>query len=243
MNWYILIFKLKKMKKCLCFFCLAVLIQGCASLSKSQIESVNQFAKTTQNFSAFPSHIMSELAEIRLARSLYYANSLSDANLHIDELDSSYEQNIFDNAMSTKVDITFMIIDKYAQSLLLLSSDKFGDDLVDQAKSFGIGIDSLVTLNNAIVGNEKLPRGIGAAVSQLVVIGGKQYIRIKQAKEIKKFVSIADTLVNTMCSHLLTFLKSSTIEDFIKGDCASAMSASLKGSGLSRWKASTPRAS
>ena len=117
------------MKNYILIIAFGLLLQSCASLTNSQIEAVNQFAKSSQNFSAFPCKIMTGLAEVRMSRSLFYANSLSDAKLHVGELDSAYVQLQFDKAMSVKIDITFKIIDKYAQSLLLLSSDKFENDI------------------------------------------------------------------------------------------------------------------
>lgn len=196
---------------------------SCASLTKTQVEAVNQFAQTTKDFSDFPSKIMTELADIRYKRGLYYVNSLTDtlkegAELHIAELDSLYIQKNIDNSVSTKVDITFKIIDKYSQSLLLLSSDKYVDDISKQAKNFGVGIDSLINIYNSIDSAKILPSGIGGAVSQLIILGGKQYIKNKQAKEIKKFVGLADTLVSIMTINLLEYLTSTKINNIILGE-------------------------
>ncbi len=197
------------------------MLGSCASLTKTQVEAVNQFAQTTKDFSDFPSKIMTELADIRLKRGLYYANSLTDtlkgegAKLHIAELDSIYIQKNIDYSVSSDVDITFKIIDKYSQSLLLLSSDKYVNDIEKQAKNFGVGIDSLIKLNNSIDGSKKLPSDIGGAVSQLIILGGKQYVKNKQAKEIKKFVSLADTLISVMTSNLLEYLTSTKINNLI----------------------------
>jgi hypothetical protein len=161
---------------------------------------------------------MEEMAEIRIKRGIYYANSLSDPKTHIDELDNIYEQWKFDHNASEKVDITFKIIDKYAQSLTLLSADKYSSDLEEQSEKFGINIDTLIAINNRLEGTTKIPVGIGASIGQLVVFSGKQYIRIKQAKEIKKFVGMADTLVHVMTNNLLEYLQSSSVNELIEGE-------------------------
>lgn len=196
-----------------CFMC-----SGCATLSKSQIEAVNQFAKSGSNFSAYPGKIMLEMAEIRYMRGLYYANSIENPVLHINELDSVYYQRMHDYQVPDKIDITFKVIDKYAQALQLLSSDKYEHDLESQAKTFGIGLDSLILLYNSTEGTKKLPSGIGGAVNALITSGGRQYIRIKQAKEIKKFVTRADTLIAVMTDNLSIFLRSSHINELIKNE-------------------------
>ncbi len=207
------------MRRIVCWaLCSPLIFQSCASLTKTQIESVNQFAKTTTEFSAYPSKIMVELAEIRANRGIYYANTLSDPKLHIQELDDVHEQRQYDLELSAKMDVTFKIIDKYAQSLQLLSSDKFEKDLEEQAKNFGVGIDSLIALHNSIDGITKAPTGIGGAIGGIIVLGGKQHIRIKQAKEIKNFVSIADSLVSAMADNLLEFLESKNINELIENE-------------------------
>ena len=194
---------------------ISFVISSCASLTKTQIESVNQFAQTTKNFSAFPSKIMTELADIRVKRGIFYANSLTDPKLHIKDLDSTFSQKKFDYQLSKKVDVTFKIIDKYSQSLELLTSDNYEKKIEKQSKNFGIDIDSLIRLNNSIKGATPIPSGIGGAVSKLIVLGGKQYVRSIQAKEVRKFVSLADTLISTMTFNLLEYLQSENINQLI----------------------------
>ena len=183
------------MKKRKLAFLFTLVLGGCASLTSTQITAVNQFSRTSKNFSAYPSRVISGLAEIRVKRGIYYANSLDSPLLHLDELSDLYIARKNDYKISSTVDITFKVIDKYAQSLLLLSSDKYVTDLESQAKNFGTDLDSLATAYNKIDGVKKVPTGIGGAVNGLIVLGGKQYIRSRQAKEIKKFVPLADSLI------------------------------------------------
>jgi hypothetical protein len=193
-------------------------LTSCTSLTKTQIESVNQFATITKNFSDYPSKIMTELAEVRLIRGVCYANSLSNPILHIEALDSLYNKSVYATKISEKVDITFKIIDKYAQSLALLSSDKYQIELENKSQELGIGLDSLVSQYNRIEKSSKLPTNIGGAIGKLVVIGGSQYVKSKQAKEIKKFVPKADTLISVMTSNLLLFLESENINQLIEAE-------------------------
>jgi hypothetical protein len=195
------------MKKIIYIFSISLMLVGCASLTKTQVEAVNQFAETSKNFSAYPSKIMTELADIRLKRGVYYANLYStDPTAYLKELDDTYNEKNRDYKLSEKVDITFKIIDKYAQSLLLLSSDKYTTDLKKQSKNFGNDIDSLITIYNGIKGAKKIPSGIGGLVSQVVIFGGDIYIKTKQGKEIIAFVPKADTLIDMMTTNLKEFL-------------------------------------
>ncbi len=194
------------------------LFTSCASLTNTQIESVNQYATSVKNFSAYPSKIMSGLAEIRAKRGICYANSLSDPKLHIDALDSLYSNKVHAYKVSQQVDITFEIIDKYAQSLALLSSDEYQTNIDQESKNFGTSLDSLVNTYNKIDKSKNLPTNIGSAVSKLIALGGKQYVKNRQAKEIRKFVSQADTLISTMTNNLLTFLESENINQLIEAE-------------------------
>lgn len=191
---------------------------ACATLTKTQIKAVNQFARTSRNFSAYPSKIMQGLAEIRSKRGVYFANSLDNPKLHIQELDNIYSFKKQDYVFSTKVDVTFKIIDKYAKSLLLLSSDKYEKNLDVQALNFGEDLDSLTVRYNSISEVKPVPTGIGGAIGQLVAFGGRQFIRTRQAKEIKKFVPKADTLIAVMTDNLLEFLLSTNIDALIKNE-------------------------
>lgn len=206
------------MKRFFCLLAVSLLLGGCASLSKTQLESVNQLALTTKSFSAYPSRLMSELADIRFRRGAYFASTLSDPKLHLGLLDSIYNQKVFDAGASARMELTMKILDRYAQSLLLLSSDKYQKDLVPQAKSFGVSLDSLVALNNRIDGSVTLPVGLGGAVGKLVLLGGKQYSTIKQAREVVRFMAKADTIVATMTSHLERQLRSDEMNDLIAAE-------------------------
>lgn len=197
---------------------IALSLSSCASLTKTQIDSVNQFAQSSKNFSDYPSKIIYELAVIRVKRGIYFANSLDNPKIHIGELDSLYNNQKSDFELSKKIDVTFKIIDKYAQSLLLLSSDKHVVDLEFQAKNFGGDLDSLITIYNSLDENSHLPVGLGGAVNQLIVFGGKQYIRSKQATKIKKFLPEADRLIEVMTTNLLAYLQSTTIQELIENE-------------------------
>jgi hypothetical protein len=201
-------------------FCLGMLfaLGGCAGLTKSQVETVNIFAETSKNFSAYPGKIMSEITKIRVARGVYFANTINRPDLHIQELDDIHEQQNFDDTTTSKMDVTFKIIDKYAQSLILLTSATYATEARAQSRSLGTGLDSLTSVYNRIPDARKVPAGIGAAAGQLFAFGGRQYIRIRQAKQLKKFVPMADTLIAVMTGNLLEFLESANMHALIIGE-------------------------
>jgi hypothetical protein len=204
------------MKKII-FICTAffVLLSSCASLTKSQVATINRFARTSRNFSAYPSKIISGLAELRVKKGLYYVNALNDdsasSSRHVEELDKIYQAHKEDLHIAGKVDVTFKIIDDYAQSLLLLSSDKHAADLDSQSVNFGTNLDSLIGTYNAIPNVTTVPGGLGGVIGSVIQAGGNQIIRSKQAAAIKEFVPKGDTLIGVMTHNLLEFLESDNI--------------------------------
>ncbi len=131
-----------------------------------------------QKFSAYPSEILTATAELRVKRGVYYTNSLEDPDdesndnnidslnelavaSHVKELEDIYKAKKNDYAASEKANITFKIIDKYAQSLLLLSSDKHATDMQAQAANFGVSLDSLINKYNTLEGAAKVTPGVG----------------------------------------------------------------------------------
>jgi hypothetical protein len=234
-NYYLLF-----MKKYL-FLCAAVwlLASSCASLSKSQVEAVNQFAQTSKSFSAYPSQLLVAMADLRVKRGVYFVNSLENpgdmeadeasdnaadslreqtVDDHVKELESVYAAKKSDYTASAKINITFLVIDKYAQALLLLSSDKHAAGLAEQAANFGMSLDSLIGKYNSLPGTTKVRSGIGGLVGSLVMAGGKQFVRAKQAKEIQRFVPAADEMIGVMTGNLLEFLQSGSISTLIANE-------------------------
>jgi len=216
---------------------LVVLLSSCASLTKSQVEAVNQFSKTSADFSAYPSKIMTSLADVYVKRGVYLVNSLEDfddinkasdpdddssaektVKQHIAELNHIMESKRHGYNTSKTIDITFKIIDKYIHALRLLSSDKHISNAGEQATNLGAGLDSLIGAYNNIPESKKVTKGIGGLVGSLIMAGGKQWVRAKQANEIKRFVPAADELISVMTGNLLQFLRSGKIDSLIANE-------------------------
>jgi len=192
------------MKNTVLFFFLLSLT-ACASLTETQINAVHQFATASKDFSDYPKKVSSELAAVREESRVFDANAQLDRTEHIQRLQKIYAEETLDASHSLKVELTFAVLDKYAQSLLLLSTLN-SDELEKQAKNFGVEIDSLIVLYNGIGKVRKIPTGIGGAVSQVIAAGGKKYVRAQQAKDLKKFIPQGDVLVAGMTSDLINYL-------------------------------------
>ncbi|WP_426672058.1 hypothetical protein ACPPVU_12585 [Mucilaginibacter sp. McL0603] len=182
------------------------LLNGCASLTKSQLNEVNTFGQLTSNFSAYPSKFILSFNTINEKEALLRANSRIDPDTHFTEIDSAYQHKKENDTLTGKSDLTFKIIDKYAQALVLLTADKHTKQLDTAAKSFGTNIDGLITNYNKIDSKDQLPTGIGGAVAELITLGGEQFIRSRQAKETKDFVTKADPMIIRLTNNVIAQL-------------------------------------
>jgi len=198
------------MKLLLSLAMISLLFAGCASLTQTQFNAVSQFALTSRNFSAYPGKIITTINEIHVWHRIYFANSLKNPESHIKALVNAHQFKLKTDSFPGEIDITFKIIDKYAQSLILLTADKHYTSIDSLSNNFGTDLDALITKYNAIGKTTKVPAGIGGAVSRLLSFGAQQLVKIKQANAIKEFVPLADTLIAVMTGNLLGFLQRNT---------------------------------
>lgn len=193
-------------KKLALLLLLAGILSSCSSLSKSQLAEVNTFGNLTKNFSDCPNRLFTAYQNIHVKALVYDANATMNPDEHFKSLYRTYELKSKLIKINERIDLSLRIIDKYGQSLVLLTSDKYRGRLDTASQKTGENLDGLIKQYNAINTGSPLPSGIGAAVSGLISIGGTQYIRKQQAKEIKIFVKQADPMINQLTDVLASYL-------------------------------------
>ncbi len=196
------------MNKFIYYFLLLYLSSGCISVSVQQRQVVNQFASKTENFASFPEKLLTELADIREARGIYYANSFTDTDTHLNELNAIFNERMNDNKIPGKVKLVFSILDEYAKAFVLLSSDAPFYTQSDLYGRFGVNLESLTAQYNRIDGVNPIPTGVGNLLSESLDFGTRTYLLSQQYKALRKYVSQADTLVSILCDEMVSFLSS-----------------------------------
>ncbi|HXD94186.1 MAG TPA: hypothetical protein VNX01_13320 [Bacteroidia bacterium] len=194
------------MKKPIYVLITSLILGSCASLTKTQISAVNEFAQTSKKISVYPSKIIAVLNEIHIKNGIITASTYTDNIVREKAILNVVQFKVKNDIVTTKLNLSFQIIDKYAQSLLLISSDKHTKDIDSLASNFGAGIDSLISIYKSIDKETKIPDGFGAAIGKLISLSGKQYIKIKQANEIKKLIPQADVLLVSMTNNIDNYL-------------------------------------
>ncbi len=204
--------------KIICGLVLILMTAGCVTVSEQQRNVVRQFAVKTENFSLFPEKIMSELADIRETRGIYYANSFTDPVLHLNELNDIVKERLNDDALQGNVGITFRILDEYAGALVQLSSATPIKEAGEHSLKFGVELETLIGTFNKSEAAGKLPSGIGTLLGQTMDVGTRYYLANRQYRELKKFVNQADTLVAVVCDEMVKFLSSKGLGQLISSE-------------------------
>lgn len=197
---------------------LLFLLSDCISVSNQQRKAVQQFASKTKDFSSFPEKIMTELADIRESRGIYYANSLTDTETHLNELNAIFKERMNDDKIPGRVKMIFGILDKYAIGLEQLSSDAPYKTIKELYGKFGTDLEVLVDQYNTIEGAGQLPSGMGKLFTSTLSLGTNTYLAARQNRELKKYISRADTLVAALCDEMVTFLSSEGLGRLINNE-------------------------
>jgi hypothetical protein len=199
---------MKTTAKILFALVIPLLFCKCASLTKSQLTEVNQFGQLTKNFSTYPGSLYSSYLAIHEKALMYSANATTGAEEHFQLINSAYRLKKKMDSLEQKMDLTFQIVDNYGQSLVLLTSPTHSAQLDTASQSLGTNLDGLIAKYNSINTAHPLPTGIGGAISELITLGGEQYIRSRQADEVKAFVQKADPMIAELMDELTNHLQS-----------------------------------
>jgi len=197
---------------------LLLLTVSCRTISSEQRKVVNQFALKTENFSAFPEKLWTEIAGIREERGVYYANSFTDPASHLNELDAIVKERKAGDQIPGRVGSVFKILDHYANGLVELSSDELYKTNSLLFGSFGDDLDVLVEEYNAINKSPALPEGVGSLLTKSMEQGTKAYVANRQYKALRKYVNQADTLVSALCTEMKNYLSSGMLNQLIKNE-------------------------
>ena len=205
------------MNKILLTILLVGLFQGCATLSSSKREYIQQFGLSTRNLPEYSLKLTDGLSNIRSKRGVYFANTLSTPNLHLNELDNIYNQQKIDEVNSTLFQNSFAMLSLYSTMLLKLSSNSYNEDLYDNIKELEYGLENLITINNQLT-SSNIPTGFINIAAKISFLSGKYYIGHNQNEEIKRLVTSSDSLITDISNNIVFHLKSDNLNSIIENE-------------------------
>jgi len=191
---------------------------SCMSVSRQQLKVVRQFAGKTEDFSSYPEKIMQGIAETREARGVWYANSFTDPDQHLAELNSIVRERINNDRIPGRVRTIFKIMDDYGRGLEALSSDApFKSQKVLYGR-LGSDLDELIVQYNLMSNSYKLPPGAGTVLTMSMNVTTNTVLAHRQLKVLKRFINQADTLVSDLCDEMVKFLSSDGIGQLLDAE-------------------------
>lgn len=184
-------------------------LYSCASLTKSQVESVNNFATLASQGSAYPEKVLNQIIEVRYDnRILLASQNVGEGNpITFKELENLSGNKKDELAPIKGITKSLGVINAYAQALKRLSSPDFAKTAGTSAETLGKSVDELTAVINQNAGT-KIANVGGALTKTLKEVGGR-YIRYKQTRAIKEYVNTGDSLVEAAVGLAEAFMKGS----------------------------------
>lgn len=176
---------------------LATLVTGCATLTKSQVQAVNQYATLTSDGSAYPGQVLTPLISAFFDGQLLTASqNVSETNpLTFDQLVKlNGEKQAFSSSIG-RINAGVEAISQYAQALQRLSSPDLSGNLTTAGKALGGSLDDLIDRAH---GAAKPTSTVGGLLAKLVSEAGGRYVSYRQTKAIRQYVNAGDTLVDNL---------------------------------------------
>ena len=193
------------MKKSILIFYIPILLSGCAVLSNSQLQNINTFATATKNYTGFPGEVVKQGQQLQYNNNILEASVLPDSGLIIQSLTKSKEQYKKGLDFSKKMDLSLRLIQDYTALLVKLTSDSYTNDLGENTTELCGSLNNAVALFNSGFSTQ-IPPNVGEGISSIINIVGNRIIKNKQAKALKKFIPIADTLIQVTKDKLVEAL-------------------------------------
>lgn len=195
------------------FLCAISFITGCASLTKTQIESVNTYSCLLEEFSEYPGSIIEEFIQLKYEVEQLNTGTFNDTAVN-SKLWVSYYGKKKALKEAEKIDIGIEVITEYASALVKLSSKDLSDHMDKGSKKIGTNIDSLISLYN-LKSDKKIPSEIGKLVISTVALVGSGYVKQQQAKELKKFINEGDSIISMLTDAIKTELTRTVINEWL----------------------------
>jgi hypothetical protein len=201
------------MKKILGGIIFLVLFAGCASLTKTQIRSVNTFSRLLERNVDYPGVVLTEFVNIKYDIEKLNTGTFADTIVNTIMWDSyNGKERTLKNGKT--VDVSIKVIRQYAAGLCLLSSENLSGDIKKPADILGVNTGELFEEFNRL-NSTKIPGNLGKLISHVTDQIGSNYIRRTQGVKLKEYIGQGDTLVAFITTNVERELDSLLLQNWI----------------------------
>lgn len=204
----IIFFMIRKTIYYLLFITINLIIGSCAVLTKSQLQRVNNLTVASDTVVVTPKIIFDELATVRLERGLYFAASLTSAAAREKEINALATAFFTDKQLLNRTELYVNVLNSYLRALRSISAATRWSEYGTAWRGIGRNIDSLILRTNQTeLLDTKIPIGWAKLSGQYMGYLSERYMRVRQTKAVRSFVTEGDTLVALCVEGLIDLLK------------------------------------
>ena len=194
-------------------------VTSCAVLTKSQLQRVNNLTVASDTVVATPKVIFDELATIRLERGLFYAASLTSATAREKEINALAAATQTDEQWVNRAEAYVNVLNSYLRALRSISATARWQAYGTEWRGIGRNIDSLILRTNQTdLLDTHIPVGWAKLSGQYMGYLNERYMRVRQTKAVKAFVTEGDTLLSVCVDGLIDLLKQGDLIELIENE-------------------------
>jgi len=182
---------------------------SCSVLTKSQVKMVNALAVSSDSLTRSPYAIFSDLSRVREGRGIMYAATMSSPQAHFEEVTSLYDYQKKESAQIRKAQSYVLALNSYCRALKSLANTNRWEQYGVEFRGIGRKTDSLmISLNGTGWLEDDITSGFARLSGRYAGLLSECYMKCRQAKALKEFITEAEPLVTACVSRLTDILKS-----------------------------------
>ena len=203
----------------LLFVAATLVVTSCAVLTKSQLEMVTKLTVASDSVAVSPKKLFDELTYVRLERGIYFAASLTSASAREKEINALAQSFFADEQLGKKAEVYVNVLNSYLRALRSLSADARWSQYGTEWRGLGRNIDSLILrFNQTDMLDHNITTGWAKLSGQYAGYLSERYMRVRQAKAVRMFVTQGDTLLSNCVDGIIDLLKKGDLMELIENE-------------------------
>ncbi len=181
------------MKKLIPIGIVLLIFSGCATLTKSQLESISKYSSATKEYADYPRILTKKYMNVQndifiLSNSYKVSSEIGSNNVYSNYINRKELLNKVE-----KIDLSFKILKKYAKNLEAISTKNYTKNISENAGT------------------------VGGFVYGSIVFVGKKYIGKNRGELLKEYIEKGNIVIEKLSKTSKTFLEEDVSKKWISG--------------------------
>ena len=184
---------------------LLLIFSGCASLSKTQVDSVKKFADATIDYSAYPKTLITDYLDLQNELFLLKSPLITNPEKAVSSIYENRQSLLEIKKAAEQLNLSYKILKCYAENLEMLATTDYNRNIRLSANDLRLNLDTLIDKYNTTY-NKNLPK-LSNLVFKAFLYLGEKYVENKRAKAIKDYMGKGNEIVCEMSSVTKNFVE------------------------------------